>query len=93
MLQMSIETILKGKMTMTSLTLALSRPWSGIALFGRRISSFLATLELAVQVRRERRMLQSLDARTLKDLGFDRSEVHAEAGRAFWDLPTDRMRL
>jgi len=77
---------------MSSLTLALLRPRSGIAHFGRRISSTLATLELALQVRRERRMLHSLDARTLKDLGFDRSDIHVEAERAFWDLPVDRLR-
>lgn len=80
---------------MSSLTLthALTRPRSGIAQFGRRMSSLLAKLELALQVRRERRMLQSLDGRTLKDLGFNHSDIHAEAGRSFWDLPADRMRF
>lgn len=76
---------------MSSLTLALSRQRSGIAHFGRRISRVLATIELALQVRRERRTLQSLDARTLKDLGFTRGDVHTEAGRALWDLPADRL--
>jgi uncharacterized protein YjiS (DUF1127 family) len=78
---------------MSSLTIAQSRSWSGIAQFGRRISILFANLALAMQVRRERRMLQALDARTLKDLGFNHSDVHAEGDRTFWDLPVDRMRI
>lgn len=78
---------------MSSLTIAQSRSWSGIAQFGRRISNLFSRLALAMQVRRERHMLQSLDARTLKDLGFNRSDVHAEGERAFWDLPVDRIRM
>ena len=51
-----------------------------------------ARLALAMQVRRERRLLASLDARTLKDIGLSRADVMREAGRGLWDLPGGRMR-
>jgi len=49
-------------------------------------------LELALQVRRERRELQALGDAGLKDIGLSRSHVFAEAHRSFWDLPVDRLR-
>ena len=67
-------------------------------LFGRtrladRVYDVLATLRLAMQVRRERRALLTLDDATLKDVGFSRGDAHAEAQRSFWDVPVDRLRI
>ena len=52
----------------------------------------LQTLELALQVRKERRMLRELGTAGLKDIGLNSSDVHAEFGRSFWDVPVDRLR-
>jgi uncharacterized protein YjiS (DUF1127 family) len=49
-------------------------------------------LRVAMQVRKERRMLMRLDERALKDLGFDKSRAQGEANRSFWDVPVDRLR-
>jgi len=49
-----------------------------------------AAIELAIEVRRERQMLRGLDDRALKDLGL-KGRADAEASRAFWDLPRDRL--
>ena len=57
----------------------------------QRIVGFLRAFELALQVRRERRMLLGMDDRTLKDLGLS-GIAHAEASRPFWDVPLDRLR-
>lgn len=46
--------------------------------------------ELAVQVRRERRQLASLDARLLKDIGLDYGRAFSETSREFTDLPRKR---
>lgn len=59
---------------------------------GGHIQSFFANLELALRVRSERQSLAELDERTLKDIGFNRSDAYAESGRSFWDLPVDRLR-
>ena len=59
----------------------------------RRIWHLALALELALAVRRERRMLLGLDDRTLRDIGFGRSEAYTEAQRSFWDIPIDRLRL
>ena len=56
----------------------------------QRIVRFLRAFELALQVRRERRMLLGMDDRTLKDLGLS-GIAHAEASRPFWDVPLDRL--
>jgi uncharacterized protein YjiS (DUF1127 family) len=72
--------------------LPLTRPWSGLGHTAGQVWHFVATLGLALQVRKERRLLASLDERTLRDLGFDRGAAGAEAHRAFWDLPIDRLR-
>ena len=73
--------------------LALFPPVPGSAqAVGVQVRSFVASLELALQVRSERRSLSELDERTLKDLGFNRGDACAEADRSFWDLPVDRLR-
>jgi len=55
-----------------------------------QVARFLAAVELAIEVRRERQMLRGLDARALKDLGLN-GRADAEASRPFWDLPRDRL--
>jgi len=75
-------------------SLALSRTRSGPT---RRMLRFAwrawLALELALQVRRERRLLAALDDRALKDIGFSRGDAYAESSRSFWDVPPDRLRL
>jgi uncharacterized protein YjiS (DUF1127 family) len=70
---------------------ATSRPGGGIARTGTRIAQLIGTIELAFQVWRERRILLTMDDRTLKDLGLN-GIAHAEASRPFWDVPVDRLR-
>jgi uncharacterized protein YjiS (DUF1127 family) len=53
----------------------------------------ILALELALEIRSERRMLLSMDDRALKDIGFNRGDAYAEAHRSFWDIPVDRLRL
>jgi uncharacterized protein YjiS (DUF1127 family) len=60
------------------------------AQFGRRITQVFVAIELALQVRRERRMLAGLSDGMLKDLGLTRADVHRETGRALWDVPAER---
>jgi uncharacterized protein YjiS (DUF1127 family) len=76
---------------MSNIALAPLRPWHGLAQFGRRISAHLVSLELALQVRRERRMLAGLSDGMLKDIGLTRADVDREARRSLWDLPADRV--
>jgi uncharacterized protein YjiS (DUF1127 family) len=64
----------------------------GVARAGKGVARLIGAIELALQVRRERRTLLGMDARMLKDLGLN-GNAHAEATRAFWDLPADRLRL
>jgi uncharacterized protein YjiS (DUF1127 family) len=59
----------------------------------RRLWQLASALGVALKVRRERRMLLSLDERALKDVGFSHSEASVEASRSFWDIPVDRLRL
>jgi uncharacterized protein YjiS (DUF1127 family) len=56
-----------------------------------RIVQLMRALELALQVRRERRILLGMDDRTLKDMGLN-GVAYAEANRPFWDVPADRLR-
>ena len=51
-----------------------------------------STIGLAMQVRKERRMLMRLDDRALQDIGFDKGRAYGEASRTFWDVPVDRLR-
>jgi uncharacterized protein YjiS (DUF1127 family) len=53
----------------------------------------VVVLDLALEVRRERRILLSMDEHTLKDIGLSRSVACAEGRRWFWDIPADRLRL
>ena len=77
---------------MRNIAQPLSRPGAGLSRMADQIWRFLVSLDLALQVRRERNLIAGLDERTLKDLGFNRAAACAEAGRAFWDLPANRAR-
>jgi uncharacterized protein YjiS (DUF1127 family) len=69
---------------------AISCLGSGLARAGSRIGRLVGAIELALQVRRERRILLGLDCRMLKDMGLN-GIAYAEASRRFWDLPIDRL--
>jgi uncharacterized protein YjiS (DUF1127 family) len=69
---------------------ATSRFGGGLAHTGARLARLIGTIELALQVRRERRILLGMDDRTLKDLGLN-GTAYAEASRPFWDVPADRL--
>jgi uncharacterized protein YjiS (DUF1127 family) len=60
---------------------------------GDGLRRLIFALDLVLEVRRERRMLLSMDDHALKDIGFSRSEAYAEARRALWDIPRDRLLL
>ena len=77
---------------MPGFAMAALRPWTGLALVARRLSHLALTVELAMQVRKERRMLMRLDERALQDVGFDKGQAYGEASRSFWDVPVDRLR-
>lgn len=64
-----------------------ARPERGLAGFGQRLGRLVDAIELAVEMRRERRMLLALDDRALKDLGLAKGDAYAEATRACWDIP------
>jgi uncharacterized protein YjiS (DUF1127 family) len=57
-----------------------------------RIRHFICVLELALDVRRERQTLASLDDAALKDMGLNRAEAWVEARRPLWEIPHDRLR-
>jgi uncharacterized protein YjiS (DUF1127 family) len=76
-----------------SITRALSPQWLGLGCIAGRVWYLILVLELALEVRRERHMLLSLDDSALKDIGFNRGKAYAEARRSFWDIPSDRLRL
>jgi uncharacterized protein YjiS (DUF1127 family) len=69
---------------------ATSRLGGGLAHIGARLARLIGTIELALQVRRERRTLLGMDDRMLKDLGLN-GAAYAEATRPFWDVPADRL--
>ncbi len=75
---------------MTNIAFARTRTQHGSVQFGRRISQLFLSIELALQVRRERRMLAGLSDSMLKDVGLTRADVHRETGRALWDVPVQR---
>jgi uncharacterized protein YjiS (DUF1127 family) len=70
---------------------AISCLGGGIARTGARIARLIGAIELALQVRRERRILLAMDDRMLKDLGLN-GIAYTEASRPFWDVPIDRLR-
>ena len=70
---------------------ATTRLGGGLARTGARIAHLMGALELALQVRRERRSLMGMDDRMLKDMGLN-GVAYAEANRPFWDVPADRLR-
>src|SRR5262245_57559058 len=75
--------------TMLGIALPRQRPERGPAGFGARIGRLVDAIELAIEVRRERRMLLGLDDHTLKDLGLARGDAYAEAARVCWDIPSE----
>ena len=77
---------------MSSFASAALRPWTGLTHFATRLSNLALTIGLAMQVRKERRMLMRLDDRALQDLGFDKGCAYGEANRSLWDVPVDRLR-
>jgi uncharacterized protein YjiS (DUF1127 family) len=58
---------------------------------GTLIGRLIGAIELAIQVRRERRILLGMGDRMLKDLGLN-GVAYAEGNRPFWDVPADRLR-
>ena len=76
---------------MRNIALPLARPGFSVGRITGQIWRLIVSFELALRVRRERRLLASLDEHALKDMGFNRGEASAEAGRSFWDVPVDRM--
>jgi uncharacterized protein YjiS (DUF1127 family) len=76
---------------MSDIAPAAARLGGGLARTGTRIARLLGRIELAIQVRRERRILLGMDDRMLKDLGLN-GIAYAEASRPFWDVPADRLR-
>ena len=77
---------------MSSIASAALRPWTGLSHFATRFSNFALAIGLAMQVRKERRMLMRLDDRALQDIGSDKGRAFNEASRTFWDLPANRDR-
>jgi uncharacterized protein YjiS (DUF1127 family) len=71
---------------------ATSRFGRRLAHTGARLARLIGAVELALQVRRERRSLLGMDDRMLKDLGLN-GIAYAEATRPFWDVPADRLYL
>ena len=77
---------------MSSFASAALRPWTGLTHFATRLSNLALAIGLAMQVRKERRMLMRLDDRALQDIGFDKGRAYSESSRTFWDVPIDRLR-
>jgi uncharacterized protein YjiS (DUF1127 family) len=50
-------------------------------------------LDLALEVRRERRTLLGMTDHALRDMGLSRNDAYAEAHRSLWDIPRERMYL
>jgi uncharacterized protein YjiS (DUF1127 family) len=62
----------------------------GVRIAGR-ILGLVWLLELALDVRRERKMLLGMDDLALKDIGLSRSDAWAEGSRSLWDIPGERL--
>ncbi len=59
---------------------------------GQRLAQFVCYLVTCLDVARQRRRLQSLDERMLKDIGISSLDAHQEANRSFWDIPGELKR-
>ena len=59
---------------------------------GRRLGHFICYLVTCLDVARQRRRLQALDQRMRKDIGISSFDVHQEANRSFWDVPSELKR-
>ena len=57
-----------------------------------KISTVLRTVSLALEARRQRKALKSLDASRLSDLGLSYQAAHREANRPVWDVPAHWLR-
>ena len=77
---------------MAHIAFPLSTSGNATAGFAGWISRAVLTIELAMQVRKERRALRQLGDAGLKDIGLSRADVDAELHRSFWDVPVDRLR-
>ena len=77
---------------MAHIAFPLSTSGSATAGFAGWISRAVLSIELAMQVRKERRALRQLGDAGLKDIGLSRADVDAELHRSFWDVPVDRLR-
>jgi uncharacterized protein YjiS (DUF1127 family) len=77
---------------MSSIASAALRPWTGLTHIATRLSHLALAIGLALQVRKERRMLMRLDDRALQDIGFNKGSAFGEANRSVWDVPVDRLR-
>lgn len=77
---------------MAHIAFPLSASGNATAGFAGWISRAVLTIELAMQVRKERRALRQLGDAGLKDIGLSRADVDAELHRSFWDVPVDRLR-
>jgi len=64
--------------------------WTRIGFGAADVAPLWATLALWRALRRERRMLGTLDARLLRDIGVDAGDAEVEAARRFWDVPANR---
>ncbi|MEL6298078.1 MAG: DUF1127 domain-containing protein [Pseudomonadota bacterium] len=71
---------------MTALTSTTSMVADLASKAGRSVVRGAKRVELAMQVRRERRALSQLDDRLLKDIGISRSEAFREASRSIGDI-------
>lgn len=78
---------------MANVATALWRPWQVLVTVAAQANLITRRIALALEVRAERRRLQSLDQRALKDMGFNKGQADCEASRSFWDLPVDRLRM
>jgi uncharacterized protein YjiS (DUF1127 family) len=59
-------------------------PRSSFSRFGDALGLALATPRLWARRRHDRRALLQLDDHMLRDIGFDRTQAEAMAGRPFW---------
>jgi uncharacterized protein YjiS (DUF1127 family) len=77
---------------MRSIACAPSPSHPGLINIVEGVRRLISALDTALEVRRERQMLLSMDDRALKDIGVNRSKAWTEANRSFWDIPVDRLR-